>query len=309
MDALADTSNVPHLSRKRMRRIIDRYRVSSGKGFRLKDHDPTDTAGHLLTKPQADAMVARDVHRLAELQEKLYAQNSWAMLCVLQAMDAAGKDSTVKHVMSGVNPQGVQVTAFKAPGPEELAHDFLWRANRALPARGHIGIFNRSHYEEVLVVRVHPEFLARQHLPEALMGKRLWDQRLEAIATFERYLTRQGIVVLKFFLNLSKQEQRRRFLDRLEEKDKRWKFSTNDLTERAFWDDYQQAYQAAIAATATPHAPWFVVPADNKWFTRLIVVAAIIETLEALDLKPPDVSSEEQSALEAARQKLESERD
>ena len=309
MDALADTANVPHLSRKQMRRIIDRYRVTSGKGFRLKDHDPTDTAGHLLTKHQADAMVARDVHRLAELQEKLYAQNSWAMLCVLQAMDAAGKDSTIKHVMSGVNPQGVQVTAFKAPGPEELAHDFLWRANRALPVRGHIGIFNRSHYEEVLVVRAHPELLARQHLPEALMGKRLWDQRLEAIATFERYLTRQGMVVLKFFLNLSKQEQRRRFLDRLEEKEKRWKFSTNDLTERAFWDDYQQAYQAAIAATATPHAPWFVVPADNKWFTRLIVVAAMIETLEALDLKPPEVSSEEQSALEAAQQKLESERD
>jgi PPK2 family polyphosphate:nucleotide phosphotransferase len=307
MDAIADTATVPHLSRKRIRSIIDRYRVTSGKGFRLKDHDPTDTAGHLLTKPQADAMVARDVHRLSELQEKLYAQNSWAMLCVLQAMDAAGKDSTIKHVMSGVNPQGVQVTAFKAPGPEELAHDLLWRANRALPARGHIGIFNRSHYEEVLVVRVHPEFLARQHLPEALTGKRLWDQRLEAIATFERYLTRQGMVVLKFFLNLSKQEQRQRFLDRLKEKDKRWKFSTNDLTERAFWDHYQHAYQAAIAATATPHAPWFVVPADNKWFTRLIVVAAMIETLETLDLKPPEVSSEEQSALEAARQMLESE--
>jgi len=309
VDALADTANVPHLSRKRMRRIIDRYRVTSGKGFRLKDHDPTDTAGHLLTKPQADAMVARDVHLLAELQEKLYAQNSWAMLCVLQAMDAAGKDSTIKHVMSGVNPQGVQVTAFKAPGPEELAHDFLWRVMRKLPERGRIGIFNRSHYEEVLVVRVYPEFLARQHLPEALMGKRLWDQRLEAIATFERYLTRQGMVVLKFFLNLSKQEQRQRFLDRLNEKDKRWKFSTNDLAERAFWDDYQQAYQAAIAATATPHAPWFVVPADNKWFTRLIVVAAMIETLEALDLKPPEGSSEEQSGVEAARQKVESEKD
>ena len=309
MAAMVETPHAPHLSRKRMRRVLDRYRVTSGTGFRLKDHDPSDTAGHLLTKHQADALVARDVHRLADLQEKLYAQNSWAVLCVLQAMDAAGKDSTIKHVMSGVNPQGVQVTSFKAPGPEELAHDFLWRANRSLPARGHIGIFNRSHYEEVLVVRVHPEFLVRQHLPNELIGKRLWDQRLEAIATFERYLTRQGMVVLKFFLNLSKQEQRRRFLERLEEKDKHWKFSTSDLTERAFWDDYQQAYQATIAATATPHAPWFVVPADNKWFTRLIVVAAVIEALEALDLKPPAVPPEQRAALEAARTELEGERD
>ncbi len=307
MDAMADVANADHLSRKQMRRIIDRYRVTSGKGFRLKDHDPADTAGHLLAKSHADAMLLHGVQRLAELQEKLYAQNEWAMLCALQAMDAAGKDSTIKHVMSGVNPQGVQVTAFKAPGPDELAHDFLWRANRALPPRGHIGIFNRSHYEEVLAVRVHPEFLARQHLPEELIGKRVWDQRLEAIATFERYLTRQGTVVLKFFLNVSKQEQRRRFLDRLKEKDKHWKFSASDLAERAFWDDYQRAYQAAIAATATPHAPWFVVPADNKWFTRLIVVAAMIETLEALDLRLPELGSEQKSELEAARQKLEAE--
>ena len=184
--------------------MLDRFRVTSGKGFRLKDHDPADTMGHLLSKPQAEAMLAQDVHRLAALQDKLYAQNEWAMLCVLQAMDAAGKDGTIKHVMSGVNPQGVRVTSFKAPGPEELAHDFLWRANRALPERGHIGIFNRSHYEEVLVVRVHPEVLERQHLPEEVLGKRLWDQRLEAIAAFERYLTRQGMVVLKFFLNVSR---------------------------------------------------------------------------------------------------------
>ncbi len=222
-------------------------------------------------------------------------------------MDAAGKDGTIKHVMSGVNPQGVQVTSFKAPGPEELAHDFLWRANRALPQRGHIGVFNRSHYEEVLVVRVHPELLERQHLPTELLGKRLWDQRLEAIATFERYLTRQGTVVLKFFLNLSKQEQRRRFLERLEEPDKHWKFSASDLAERAYWDDYQRAYQEAIAATAAPHAPWFVVPADNKWFTRLIVVAAMIEALEALDLNLPAPTPEQQAALDMARQKLESE--
>jgi PPK2 family polyphosphate:nucleotide phosphotransferase len=305
MDATTDAT--PHLSRKRMRRVLDRYRVTSGKGFKLSDFDPADTAGHLLSKEQAELIVAQDVHRLATLHDRLYAQNEWAVLCVLQAMDAAGKDGTIKHVMSGVNPQGVQVTSFKTPGPEELGHDFLWRSIRALPPRGSIGIFNRSHYEEVLVVRVHPEFLARQHLPKEVLGKRLWDQRLEAIAGFERYLTRQGIVVLKFFLNVSKQEQRHRFLERLEEKDKNWKFSANDLAERAFWDDYQHAYQEAIAATATPHAPWFVVPADNKWFTRLVVVAAMIEAMEALDLKLPEPTSEQQAALEAARRKLESE--
>jgi PPK2 family polyphosphate:nucleotide phosphotransferase len=209
--------------------------------------------------------------------------------------------------MSGVNPQGVQVTSFKAPGPDELAHDFLWRANRALPPRGHIGIFNRSHYEEVLVVRVHPELLEHQHLPKEMLGKSLWQHRLKAIADFEHYLTRQGVVVLKFFLNVSKQEQKRRFLDRLEEVDKHWKFSTSDLVERAFWDNYQHAYQEAIAATAAPHAPWLVVPADNKWFTRLVVVAAMIEAIEALDLNLPAPTVEAQAALTAARQKLESE--
>jgi PPK2 family polyphosphate:nucleotide phosphotransferase len=304
MDAMAD---VAKLSRKQIRKIVDRYRVISGKGFRLKDHDPADTAGHLLPRSQADALLAHGVQRLSELQERLYAQNSWAMLCVMQAMDAAGKDGTIKHVMSGVDPQGVQVTAFKAPGSEELAHDFLWRANRALPARGHIGIFNRSHYEEVLVVRVHPENLERQHLPKDLVGRRLWEQRLEAIATFERYLTRQGTVVLKFFLNVSKDEQKRRFLDRLEEKEKNWKFSASDLSERAFWDDYQRAYQDAIAATATPHAPWYVVPADHKWFTRLIVVGAMIEALDELDLTTPALSSDEEASLRAARLKLDSE--
>jgi PPK2 family polyphosphate:nucleotide phosphotransferase len=308
MDAETAATNPLKLSGKQVRRILDRYRVTSGKGFRLKDHDPADTAGHLLPRHHASAMLARGVERLAEIQEKLYAQNAWAMLCVLQAMDAAGKDGTIKHVMSGVNPQGVQVTSFKTPGPEELAHDFLWRANRALPTRGHIGIHNRSHYEEVLVVRVHPEFLERQNLPKALVGKRLWDQRLEAIATFERYLTRQGTLVLKFFLNVSKSEQKRRFLERLEDKDKHWKFSASDLAERAFWDDYQSAYQEAIAATATPHAPWFVVPADNKWFTRLIVVAAMIEALEALDLKLPPLTPERQAALETARRQLEAEK-
>jgi PPK2 family polyphosphate:nucleotide phosphotransferase len=309
MDAVADVARTLELSRKDIRRLLDRCRVTSGKGFRLKDHDPADTAGRLLPKSQANALLARGVQRLTELQETLYAQNSRAMLCVLQAMDAAGKDSTIKHVMSGVNPQGVQVTSFKAPGSQELAHDFLWRTNHALPARGHIGIFNRSYYEEVLVVRVHPELLERQHLPKELVGRRIWDQRLEAIADFERYLTQQGIVVLKFFLNVSKQEQKRRFLERLQEQDKNWKFSANDLTERAFWNDYQHAYEDAILATATPHAPWFVVPADHKWFTRLIVVAAMIEALDAMNLKFPQMSEDEQAALHVARVKLESEND
>jgi len=229
------------------------------------------------------------------------------VLAIFQAMDAGGKDSAIKHVMTGVNPQGVQVTPFKAPGPEELAHDFLWRINRALPERGTIGIFNRSHYEEVLAVRVHPEFLARQHLPKQLQGKKLWDQRLQAIADFERYLMRQGLVVLKFFLNVSREEQKRRFLDRLEQREKHWKFSPSDMAERAHWDAYQAAYQAAIAATATPHAPWFVVPADHKWYTRLIVVAAMIEALEALDLKLPELTPQQQAELDVARKKLESE--
>jgi PPK2 family polyphosphate:nucleotide phosphotransferase len=309
MDATVDAATAPRLSRKKMRRVLDRYRVTDGNSFRLVKFDPADTADNLLTKQQAEIMLAEDVQRLAALQEKLYAQDEWAVLCVLQAMDAAGKDGTIKHVMSGVNPQGVQVTSFKAPGPEELAHDFLWRANWALPARGHIGIFNRSHYEEVLVVRVHPELLERQNLPKELMGKRLWDQRLEAITGFERYLTRQGMVVLKFFLNVSKQEQKRRFLERLEEPNKHWKFSASDLAERAFWNEYRGAYQEAIAATATPHAPWFVVPADNKWFSRLIVVAAMIEAIESLDLNLPPLTAEQEASLEAARRRLESEPD
>jgi PPK2 family polyphosphate:nucleotide phosphotransferase len=292
-----------------MRRILDRHRVTSGKGFRLKHHDPADTGGRLVTQSAAEAMVAQDVERLSSLQACLYARNEWAMLCVFQAMDAGGKDSAIKHVMSGVNPQGVQVTSFKAPGPEELAHDFLWRINRALPERGTIGIFNRSHYEEVLAVRVHPDFLAHQHLPRQLQGKKLWDQRLQAIVDFERYLTRQGFVVLKFFLHVSKEEQKRRFLDRLEQRDKHWKFSPSDMAERAHWDDYQSAYQAAIAATATPHAPWFVVPADHKWYTQLIVVGAMIEALEVLDLKVPKLTPQEQAELDVARKKLENEPD
>jgi PPK2 family polyphosphate:nucleotide phosphotransferase len=309
MDATVDAATAPRLSRKKMRRVLDRYRVTDGNGFRLIKFEPADTADNLLTRQQAEIMLAEDVHRLAALQERLYAQDEWAVLCVLQAMDAAGKDGTIKHVMSGVNPQGVQVTSFKAPGHEELAHDFLWRANRALPARGRIGIFNRSHYEEVLAVRVHPELLERQNLPKELTGKRLWDQRLEAITGFERYLTRQGMVVLKFFLNVSKQEQKRRFLERLEEPNKHWKFSASDLAERAFWNEYRGAYQETIAATATPHAPWFVVPADNKWFSRLIVVAAMIEAIESLDLNLPPLTAAQEASLQAARRKLESEPD
>jgi PPK2 family polyphosphate:nucleotide phosphotransferase len=304
MDAGSHSNSLP---RKKMRELLDRYRVTDGKSFRLKEHDPADTAGHLLSKPQADELLESGVERLAKLQERLYAQNSWAVLCVLQAMDAAGKDGTIEHVMSGVNPQGVQVTSFKAPGPEELAHDFLWRANRALPARGHIGIFNRSHYEEVLVVRVHPDLLEKQHLPQEVINKKLWDQRLESIAAFEQHLSRQGIVVLKFFLHLSKGEQKRRFLERLNDPDKHWKFSAGDLAERAFWKDYQRSYEQAIAATAAPYAPWFVVPADKKWFSRLIVVGAMIDALEALDLQFPELSEDQTAALDVARVQLEAE--
>jgi PPK2 family polyphosphate:nucleotide phosphotransferase len=307
MDADTDVADTLKISRKQERALLDRYRVTHGKGFKLKQHDPADTAGQLLSKQQATLLLRTGVERLAALQEKLYAQDRWAMLCVFQAMDAAGKDGSIKHVMSGVNPQGVQVTSFKAPSAEELAHDFLWRAARKLPERGRIGIFNRSHYEEVLVVRVHPQILEKQRLPPELVGKKLWDQRLEAIAAFEHYLARQGTVLVKFFLHLSKQEQKRRFLERLDEPRKNWKFSSADLAERDYWDEYQAAYQRAIAATATPDAPWFVVPADNKWFTRLVVVAAMIEALDGLDLKIPEIGVEAHAALQAARMKLEAE--
>ncbi len=301
--AVAQTLELPS---KQIRKMLDRYRVTSGKQFRLKDHDPRDTAGHLFDKGQASALLDAGVHRLATLQEQLYAQGSWALLCVFQAMDAAGKDGTIKHVLTGVNPQGVQVTSFKVPGPEELAHGFLWRCSRSLPERGRIGIFNRSHYEEVLVVRVHPDLLERQHLPQSLVGKDIWDQRLEEIASFERYLARQGTAIVKFFLHLSKQEQRKRFLSRLQTPEKNWKFSAADLAERTHWDDYQAAYEAAITATAAPHAPWFVVPADHKWFAHLVVMSALIETLENLDLALPEVGADQRAALEAARTRLES---
>ena len=295
------------MASRHLRRLVNRYRIDAGKGFRLKDHDPADTGGGLIDHAESEALLADGVRRLAALQELLYPQDQWAVLCAFQAMDAAGKDGTIKHVMSGVNPQGVEVSSFKQPGPEELAHDFLWRISRRLPQRGQIGVFNRSHYEDVLVVRVHPELLARQHLPPQLDGKKIWKHRLEDIANFERYLTRQGFVVLKFFLHLSRAEQKRRFLARLETPDKNWKFSAADIAEREHWDDYMEAYEAAIAATAAPYAPWFVVPADHKWFARLVVVEALVVALEDLDLKPPEISADARARLEEARRKLEAE--
>jgi PPK2 family polyphosphate:nucleotide phosphotransferase len=289
---------------KQRRKIMANYRVTSGKGFHLKDHDPADTAGLDMAKDAAAELLREGVDRLATLQDMLYAQDRWAVLCIFQAMDAAGKDGAIKHVFSGVNPQGCHVTSFKAPGPIQLDHDFLWRHVTALPSRGMIGIHNRSWYEEVLVARVHPEILERQKLPLKLRGRRIWDERLADIAEFEAYLGRQGVVVLKFFLHLSKDEQRRRFLKRIDEPEKNWKFNLGDVAERRLWDDYQSAYEKAIAATATPAAPWFVVPADNKWFTRLMVAEAIAEALEDLKLHYPEISAEDRARLEDARREL-----
>jgi PPK2 family polyphosphate:nucleotide phosphotransferase len=283
--------------------IVKPYRITDGRKFRLKDVAPDDT-GPLKSSKHAEKRLQEDIERMRELQDKLFAQDRWAVLLILQAMDAAGKDGVIKHVMSGVNPQGCQVHPFKAPSPEELDHDYLWRAARALPNRGHIGIFNRSYYEEVLVVRVHRELLEAERIPPELITKRIWDKRFEDINAFERYLTRNGVVICKFFLHLSKGEQKKRFLARLENPEKNWKFSAADIREREFWDDYQTAYEDAIRETATPHAPWYVVPADNKWFTRLVVAAAIVETLESLKLTYPKVSPEERKELEAAKATL-----
>ena len=295
------------MTRKELTKLLDRYRVTDGKGFRLKHHDPDDTGGALVDKEQSETLLTAGVARLAELQPLLYAQDSWAMLCVFQAMDAAGKDGTIKHVMSGVNPQGVQVTAFKAPGPEELDHDFLWRITRKLPERGHIGIFNRSHYEEVLVARVHPDILARQRLPAETVTKKIWKNRLSDIAHFEQYLARQGTVVLKFFLHISKAEQKKRFIERMDTPGKNWKFNAGDIEERRYWDEYMLAYEDAIAATASPEAPWFVVPADKKWFARLVVVEAMVEVLTRLRLTAPSLSAEGRLRLAEARRRLEAE--
>ncbi len=296
----------------RTKDVIDRargfskpFRVTEGKGFRLKDFDPRDTM-HLDSedKPRARETLATGIEALAELQDMLYAQDHWGVLLVFQAMDAAGKDGTIKHVMSGVNPQGCQVYSFKAPSSEDLDHDFLWRCMKYVPERGRIGIFNRSYYEETLVVRVHPELLDKQTLPPKLVTKDIWKERFQDIRSFERYLTRNGIVILKFFLNVSKGEQKRRFLERLDNPEKNWKFSPNDIKERAFWDDYMEAYEDMIRHTSTPEAPWHVVPADNKWFTRIVVAAAVIETLDALDLHYPKVSKERLKELAAAKQVL-----
>jgi PPK2 family polyphosphate:nucleotide phosphotransferase len=299
---------MPRPKAPNLHKFIEPYLVVSGKGFRLKDHDPGDTHHlHSEDKPEAKKLVAEGVKMLAELQDVLFAQSNWGLLLIFQAMDAAGKDSTIKHVMSGVNPQGVDVYSFKAPSSEELSHDFLWRTNRCLPPRGKIGIFNRSYYEEVLVVRVHPELLEKERIPKELRGKHFWRHRYEGIDAFERYLTRNGIAILKFFLHVSKKEQKRRFLERLEDPTKNWKFSVADIREREFWDDYQRAYEKMIRNTATEHAPWVVAPADNKWFTRLVVVATIVDALANLNLQYPQLSAERLKELEAARKQLEKE--
>jgi len=287
-----------------IRKYVHPFRISKGKGFRLKDFDPGDTCGLKLGKKEAADLLQHGIAGLAEEQDMLYARDSWSLLLIFQAMDAAGKDSTIKHVMSGVNPQGCQVVSFKQPSPEELDHDFMWRCARHLPERGRIGIFNRSYYEEVLVVRVHAEILKRQKLPSPLVGKRIWDERLADIANFEDYLTRQGTKILKFFLYVSRKEQKKRFLDRLDEPEKNWKFSASDVQERKFWGDYMHAFEEAIRATASKHAPWFVVPADNKWFTRLVVAAAIVDAMESLGLAYPKVDAAKKKEFAAARAAL-----
>ena len=295
-------------SLRSLSRFLEPYRITRGKKFRLKDHDPGDTGGlGSADKPEAKRLLADGIERMAALQERLYASDEWGVLLVFQAMDAAGKDGTIKHVLSGVNPQGCQVHSFKQPSAEELDHDFLWRSQRSAPERGRIGIFNRSYYEEVLVVRVHPQILARQRIPPRLVGKRVWDERLEDIAAYERHLARNGFAILKFFLHLSRKEQKRRFLERLDEPEKHWKFSSADVRERQHWKAYMEAYEDAIRATAAEHAPWFVVPADEKWFTRMVVAAAIVETLERLDLAFPRVTDAQREELALARAQLQRE--
>jgi PPK2 family polyphosphate:nucleotide phosphotransferase len=286
--------------------FIEPYRVTKGKKFRLKDFDAGDTGGlGSEFKGEAKEIMQRGLEMVTELQDKLYAQNCWALLLIFQAMDAAGKDGVIKHVLSGVNPQGVHVHSFKSPSSEELDHDFLWRSTCRLPERGMIGIFNRSYYEEVLVIKVHPEFLAKQQIPKKLVTDDIWDQRYEDIEAFESYLARNGVCIRKFFLNVSKKEQKKRFLARLDTPDKNWKFSAADIRERKLWDDYMDAYEQAIERTATKHAPWFVVPADNKWFTRLVVMAAVVDALQSLDVEYPKVTDEQRKALQAARAELE----
>lgn len=290
---------------KKARKLAAPFRVTNGDKFRLKDVDPGDTLN--LTsedKPRAKEALATGIEALAEMQDMLYAQDHWGVLLIFQAMDAAGKDGAIKHVMSGVNPQGCEVNSFKAPSAEDLDHDYLWRCMKVLPNRGHIGIFNRSYYEETLVVRVHPEYLVKQKLPPKLVGKSIWQDRFQDIRSFERYLTRNGIIVRKFFLHVSKKEQKRRFMERIENPEKNWKFSSSDAAEREHWDDYMAAYEDMIQNTATAESPWYVVPADNKWFTRVVVAAAVIDALASLDLAYPKVDTAKIKELAAARRIL-----
>jgi PPK2 family polyphosphate:nucleotide phosphotransferase len=288
----------------KLERIAKRFRIDRPDKFQLSKHDPAECCGLTVDKKEAQAMLADGIERLAELQQRLYADDRRSVLIVLQAMDAAGKDSIIKHVMSGINPQGCEVHSFKQPSAEELEHDFLWRVAQRLPSNGRIGIFNRSHYEEVLTVRIHKEFLARQKLPKQLVGKNIWQQRFEDIRAFEYHLARNGTRILKFFLNVSKEEQRRRFLDRIDQPDKRWKFSMNDVAERKLWDKYMAAYEDMIRQTSTPEVPWFVVPADQKWFTRLVVAAVVVEAMDRLKLNYPKVTAASLKALRKAEKAL-----
>ena len=287
------------------RKLAAPYRITDGARFRLADHDPGDTGSFGEDgRKAAKKALAQGIELLSEMQEKLYAQDRWAVLAILQAMDAAGKDSTIKHAMSGVNPQGCEVRAFKVPSSEDLDHDFMWRCSKVMPERGKIGIFNRSYYEEVLVVRVHPEILAREKLPVEVVTKRIWKERLDDIRAYERYLARNGMVILKFFLHLSKKEQKKRLLSRLETPEKNWKYSAEDVAQRKYWKQYMSAYEHAIRRTATRHAPWYVVPADNKWFTQIVVAAAIVDALASLDLRFPKLSKKERDDLAKAKSSL-----
>ncbi len=293
---------------KRASKLSKPFRVTDGKDFRLKHFNPGDTLGFKSEdKPKAKEALEWGVNVLAELQDKLYAQDRWSVLLIFQAMDAAGKDGAIKHVMSGINPQGCQVFSFKAPTSEDLDHDFLWRCIKCLPERGRIGIFNRSYYEETLVVRVHKEILEKQKLPEKLVTKNIWDERFQDIRNFEKYLTRNGVIVRKFFLHVSNEEQKKRFLERIENPEKNWKFSSTDAKERGHWDDYMKAYEDMIRNTATKDSPWYVVPADNKWFTRLVVSAAVIDSLASLGLEYPEVGEEKLKELAEAKNLLDKE--
>ena len=292
------------LNKDLIRKYVRPFRITKGHSFQLKDFDPADTSGVKMGKGEAEDLLGEGTAWLAEQQDILYAQDRWSLLLIFQAMDAAGKDSTIKHVMSGINPQGCQVFSFKQPSSEDLDHDFLWRYVKCLPERGRIGIFNRSYYEEVLVVRVHPEILAKEKLPEGGAGKKIWDERLADIANIERYLTRQGTMILKFFLHVSRDEQKKRFMERLNTPEKSWKFSLADIQERDYWDDYMHAFEEVIQATAGELAPWYVVPADHKWFTRLIVAGAIGEALDNLGLSYPQIDATKKKERVTVREAL-----